>query len=151
MKVLTILLFLVIGATSAFSQTGWFRLNSGVKAKLTDVAFADSLHGIVTAEGLTALRTSDGGSSWISIQFPDSMSPGLWFIQRALYDTDTSGCILIRNVEPSSSHDTVFYHLYRTTDKGATWTEKNPTPHDDKEINFLDIVFPTPNIGYILG
>ncbi len=63
--VLLLLTFLIVPSSNIYSQAGWFALNSGTTAELSDVYFTDVNTGFVINEfGSFIWKTTDGGQTW---------------------------------------------------------------------------------------
>ncbi|MDH4068940.1 MAG: hypothetical protein OEV30_00810 [Ignavibacteria bacterium] len=59
---------LILQATPVRAQLAWDQQESGVRAALRDVSMSAGDIGVIVGNNRTILRTSDGGTSWGSIQ-----------------------------------------------------------------------------------
>lgn len=110
---------------------GWAAQQTGIKHSLNSLSFYDGSIGIAVGETGTIIKTSDGGASWKSILYPDSLQ--LFDIAytsgRAFFITGDKGTIL------------------KSTDVGETWTKIN-SPAGEA---LMSIVFMNERRGVIVG
>ncbi len=126
-----LLILITVFSLRVFPQRGWVAQPSGITKTLSDVYFADTLHGWAVGYNGTILRTSDGGEYWeISTLSPSSYFEGVWF-------TDTLHGWICGTMGS----------IYHTQDGGDTWTQQSaPLPGD-----FYKICFAGDSTGWIVG
>jgi len=128
------LLLIILNTNLVFSQEDWVRDSSFIGVKnLTDIQFINENVGFTTGQGV--LKTIDGGITWkkksdlntIAIHIIDSLN--IWAVGGDNY-TNTKGLIL------------------HSTDGGENWnTIDGVIPNS----YFYDVIFITPDIGFIVG
>jgi photosystem II stability/assembly factor-like uncharacterized protein len=131
----------------------WVRQNSGVTSELASVDFVDSLTGWVVGSMATVLRTTDGGITWMKSSLPPNarrdpdISQDVYALSSSsvmvltggdVWKSDDAGVTWKRNANlgtqrlrrlPDSSFVTYGdpSGIYRSTDRGVTWSEWDQT------------------------
>ncbi|MCB2221267.1 MAG: hypothetical protein KQI35_12790 [Bacteroidetes bacterium] len=72
----------------AFTQSGWQIIPPPITENFTSVFFTDPNHGWLVSDEGTIVFTSDGGSSWQSISYPDFHFTSVYF------SSNMHGCIV---------------------------------------------------------
>ena len=110
----------------------WEYQESGVRVRLTDVCFVDSLNGWSIGDSSTIISTIDGGKSWIKQLNPDtnrSLNKIQFIDQNVGYIIGNDGLIL------------------KSNNGGLEWLSIN----SDYTYNFSDLSFVNKRIGWITG
>lgn len=69
-------LSLLLTATTMFAQTGdWEELNTGTTKNIRDLFFATPQVGYAVGDDSLFIKTTDGGDTWIELNFPDTAEP----------------------------------------------------------------------------
>jgi photosystem II stability/assembly factor-like uncharacterized protein len=141
-KGFTILSIFILSSLSGFSRTNAgntsrdtiIKVQSGVKAYLTAVAFADAFAGIVVGDSGRILRSIDSGKSWRAIKAPTKayLSAVQFASPKVGYIVGDSGTIL------------------KTINGGESWFKLNIPGLADNSI-LASICFLDPNNGYVGG
>ena len=130
--------------TTTDGGRGWRRQPSGTTDTLADITFADRTHGWIAAHDLVLpfnlsmsgelLATSDGGTSWQTLEVPSGMGPA-----SVSFANDSNGWL--GGLENSIDTAAV---LAVTSDGGRTWqVRRSPVKGDVDSIDLLG-----PNYGW---
>jgi photosystem II stability/assembly factor-like uncharacterized protein len=142
MKALYAIAFMFMSIiTTAFAQSEWCRLPTGVSVTLLDAAFTSNDNGYVVGDSGTAIRTTDGGMSWRSMQIPTQGE--YWYFSKIRFTTSRTGFIV-------GTHLIERYYtgvLFSTVDGGDSW-QRVPL-NDFKNYYISGINFPQLDIGYM--
>jgi photosystem II stability/assembly factor-like uncharacterized protein len=110
----------------------------------TAIAFVDAQHGYIAAStrdtGSWVLRTTDGGRSWSASTKLDggpASAPVATYLNRPGRVADFGDVLLV--VASSSSPDVGTRTVFRSADRGATWSYATSAP-----LSYADLVFITP-------
>jgi len=132
--------------TAVYAQSGWYELSSGVGATLNDVAFTTVDRGYAVGDSGTAIRTSDGGQTWQSMEMPAPVDTTAEF-QRVVFTSQNVGYIVGSDRGRRPGFDYGRPIILRTVNGGATWDASVI----EAEGKYEDIQFVTPDIGYVVG
>ena len=106
LKALFIFTMISLFTTSLFAQPGWQTMNSGVSVDLNSIFFLDENNGFAVGESGTVLKTTNGGTSWIStITSPAENLNAVHFF-------NTNEGVIAANSGV----------IFRTTNGGTTWS-----------------------------
>lgn len=106
MKILSALICFCI--TSSVANSQWIPLNSTTNKDLYNIKFLNENYGIAVGDGGTILKTTDGGSTWITLPFSADDD----FRDVALLGTDTIFVSSVNSTSPT---------VYRSADAGLSW------------------------------
>lgn len=134
------ILFLVISLSSfqLFSQSiAWTEQTSGVTTQLTSVSVVDFTNAWICGYAGVVLRTTNGGSSWVSVTgapIPNTLD------LHCIYATDANTALVA-----GSSTSATF--VFRTSNGGANWLQVFTQAN-----GFINsILMATPQAGFMMG
>jgi uncharacterized delta-60 repeat protein len=125
MKIFTLLLLVSL---HAFGQV-WKTTSTGQVNAITGIDFVDANVGYMVGNSGIILKTTDAGSTWTDVSI-----------------NNTSSNVAIDAVSSNVVFVTDYYHVYRTTNGGASWSSVLNTEELTIAIDFYDA-----NIGYVTG
>lgn len=140
----TILLGVVLSASTALAQAPWQMQDSGTTASLRGIHSPDGKSAWASGTEGTVLRTLDGGAHWTRCSTPDADKDGAALDFRGVQAFDQNSAIVMASGPGEKSR------LYKTTDGCKTWSLllKNTDPDgffDALLLNRFD------KDGYLLG
>jgi len=132
--------------TAVYAQSGWYELSSGVGATLNDVAFTTVDRGYAVGDSGTAIRTSDGGQTWQSMEMPAPVDTTA-VLRRVVFTSQSVGYIV---GSTGSRHKGLAYVrpiILKTEDGGEGWR----VVRIDTLGEYRDVEFVTGDVGYVVG
>lgn len=130
-----ILLVLFVLSNISFSQ--WIEQVSSTTKKQNAVFFVNSMYGFSGGDTGTVQRSTNGGSTWWSMNLGISGNVNVTDIHMA--SLDTGYC--------TASNGSLTGKIYRTSDGGAVWT----IMFDTTNIGMRDVFFANVNTGWAVG
>lgn len=112
-KLITVILTLFV-ASGALSQSGWYRINSGVSANLNCVFFPSSSTGnigYIAGDSGVILKTTNAGSNWYSVTADSNNN-----FKTIHFINSFTGW--------AAGGSNISVIVYRTTNGGNTWVEQ---------------------------
>jgi photosystem II stability/assembly factor-like uncharacterized protein len=133
MKALYILIFIFLLSSQSFSQSSWQWVNPKPdNLFVLDKSFANDMTGYILYDSDIIKKTTDGGSSWITIYHGNSNR------FRRISSPEENTLFVIGNQNS----------FIKTTDGGISW---NPVNVDTVEVHFYTIFFLNNYNGYVYG
>ncbi len=172
MKTITILI-LSFSINFLYSQQGWVQQVSGINSTLNCVYFFDGNTGWVGGDGGVALKTTNGGTNWFSLNTGSSrLFYSIQFVNQNTGFIGTGYDKVFRTTNSGTSWDTTIggggysvffvngttgysarqgtqYSLWKTTNTGLTWDSVGALPSIIGPVN--DIFFIDASVGFICG
>ena len=131
---------LAVAPIHVLPAQGWITQHSGVSETLTSVFFVDTLRGWAVGEGPTIIRTTDGGASWTSADFPSTHTPTLtlhsYYLSKIVFTTQHDGWIV--------GGAGLILH---TTDGGESWSHSQIATSR----SFYGVCFVGKDSGWVTG
>ncbi len=102
-------------STLAFTQTGWYNLNSGTGRRLNNLYFIDVNTGWVVGDSIV-LKTTNGGTAWTVQTLPAQTT------LRSVHFLNASTGFITGDINPEIG---VKLYVFKTTDGGNNWFTVN--------------------------
>lgn len=131
LKLLIPAIFFLFSFTILPQKFTWTKLPVLTNKTITSICFLDSLYGFAVGDTGFGVKTTDGGLSWQTLQFPSIKD-----ISDVFFVTRTTGYAVALDFA-APPFGTIFY---KTTDGGDSWSESRYR-HDDVfliGLHFLD-------------
>jgi len=135
--ILLVALFVMNGANAQ-----WVPQYSGISYNLNSVYFTDSNTGYAVG-AYTILKTSDGGTNWLTQSHP----PWDWAGFFSIYFTNTDTGYIAGAIPSGSPSVPPVGLMWKTTDGGTNWVYNSAIGGN----GFSSVHFPKKNTGYALG
>ena len=102
-------------STLAFTQTGWYNLNSGTGRRLNNLYFIDANTGWVVGDSIV-LKTTNGGSAWTVQTLPAQTA------LRSVHFLNASTGFISGDINPTIGAS---LYIFKTTNGGNNWVTVN--------------------------
>jgi photosystem II stability/assembly factor-like uncharacterized protein len=120
----------------SFRALRWSELESRCDSPIAGISFPDTITGYILTEDGSVYRTEDGGDVWL----PGDPVPA------DISDENQEPATDVTFVDPDRGFATTREGIYRTSNRGLSWTLDATRPG-----GFESVSFPNPAVGYAIG